>query len=132
MLPADDVGQFVNEVIMEAYDQLEAEIERHVLDADVRPALEADSSFQRETVTTIPAGLHPEFGGTQGELWQKPASKVPHLDGSQGFLQVWVPDDADDLALVRVTDGDYHPETVIEETRSRLRETVEETAKRAG
>lgn len=126
LLPSRDINRFVNDVVQELYDQIEAEIERHLLRADVRSDLEADASFQYETVTSVPEDIHPEYGGQEAELWQKPVSKVPYLDGAQGFLQVWVPKEPDELALVTVTAGDYDQEKVVEQTRNELRQTIVE------
>lgn len=124
LLPSRGVDRFVNDVVEELYDQIEAEIERHVLRADIRSELEADSDFQFETVTTIPEEIHPEFGGNPAELWQQPVSRVSSLNGSQGFLQVWIPQATDELALVTVTAGEYDAETVVARTRDELRETM--------
>ena len=110
----------------ELYEEIEAEIDRHVLDREVRPHLEADPDFRRETVTTVPEDIHPEYGGTDAELWQKPVSKVSYLDGAQGFLQVWIPAEPVDLALVTVTNGEYDEERVVEQTRDRLQESMME------
>lgn len=126
LLPSKDVQRFVSDVVHELYEEIEADIERHVLEADVQPALESDSEFQYETVTTIPDDIHPEYEGKAGELWQKPVSKVPFLDGAQGFLQVWLPEETDGIALVTVTRGEYDEDRVVEETRNRLRESLEE------
>ena len=103
---------------------IEAEIERHLLRADVRSDLEADASFQFETVTSVPEDIHPEYGGQEAKLWQKPVSRVSYLDGAQGFLQVWLPDETDELALVTVTAWEYDAEKVVERTRNELRQSM--------
>lgn len=120
LLPGGDVERFVDDLVRDVVEELEADIERHVLDVDVRPRLEADPDFQRETTAKIPEGIHPEYSGTDGELWQKPVSRVPYLDGSQGFLQVWLPVDVDEYGLVTVTRGDYDSDTVVERTKDHL------------
>jgi hypothetical protein len=125
ILPNRSVERFTNDVVQELYSEIEAEIKRHVLEADVRPMLEADSGFKYETMTAIPEDIHPEYAGQDGELWQKPVSKVSYLDGAQGFLQIWLPEDAEDLALVTVTSGEYDKEKVIEETRNHLQQSLQ-------
>lgn len=125
LLPSGDVERFVDELVTDVVKELEADIERHVLEVDVRPRLEADPDFQRETITTIPEGIHPEYSGTDGELWQKPVSRVPYLDGSQGFLQVWLPVDIDEYGLVTVTRGNYDSEAVVGRTRDYLLNAVQ-------
>jgi hypothetical protein len=65
-----------------------------------------------------------ERSGTDGELWQKPVSKVSYLDGAQGFVQVWLPEEAEKLALVTVTSGEYDHDTVIEQARDRLSQSI--------
>lgn len=124
LLPSKDINRFVNDVIQELYDQIEAEIERHLLRMDVRADLEADEGFQYETVTSVPEDIHPEYGGEEAELWQKPVSKVSYLDGAQGFLQVWIPEATNDLALITVTAGGYNAEQVVERTRDELRRSM--------
>lgn len=125
LLPNDDVEAFVTDVVEAVYDEIEAEIERRVLEIDVRPALKADSDFQCETVTTIPDDLHPEYGGQPGELWQKPGAKVEFLNSAQGFLQVWLPEETESVALVTATSGEYDEETVVEKTRTQLRQLTQ-------
>lgn len=124
LLPSSDIERFVDDLVSDVIDSIETDIERHVLACDVRPRLEGDPDFRRETVTTIPDGIHPEYSGTKGELWQKPVSRVPYLDGSQGFLQVWLPVDTEEYGLVTVTRGDYDSDAVVEETREYLLNTV--------
>jgi hypothetical protein len=128
ILPNGSVERFINAVVQELYSEIEAEIERHVLEADVRPMLEADSGIQYETKTAIPEGIHPEYAGQDGELWQKPVSKVSYLDGAQGFLQIWLPEETEDLALVTVTNGEYDKEKVIEETRNHLQQSLQKSS----
>jgi hypothetical protein len=124
LLPSRDVERFVSDVVQELYDEIESEIERHVVEADAQPVLESDPGFQYETSTLIPDGIHPEYSGTDGELWQKPVSKVSYLDGAQGFVQVWLPEEAEKLALVTVTSGEYDHDIVIEQARDRLSQSI--------
>lgn len=125
LLPDSDIEQFVTNVIRTLYNEIEADIERHVIEGDVRPQLEADPDFRQETVTALPEDIHPEYEGDDAELWQKPASKVDFLAGAQGFLQVWLPTAAEDLALVTVTSGAYDEEAVVERTREQLRDALQ-------
>ena len=128
LLPSKSVERFVTELVQELYDEIEREIERHVVDANVRPVLESDPDFRYETTTTIPTELHPDYSEMDGELWQKPISKVPYIDGAQGFLQVWLPNDTEDLALVILTSGEYAEDEVIEQARDQLQKSIEESS----
>lgn len=39
------------------------------------------------------------------------------MDGSQGFLQIWIPVDEDEITLVSATAGDYDRETIVDAIR---------------
>jgi hypothetical protein len=125
LLPSKSVERFVNEAVRELYDRITTEIERHVLEGEICPRLESDPDFRHETVSTVPDDLHPEYEGVEAELWQKPVSRVPYIDGSQGFLQVWLPVEADAFGLVTLTSGGYDEEAIVEQTRDRFLETVQ-------
>lgn len=60
LLPTRDIDRFVKDVIQELYDQIEAEIKRHLLRADVHSDLETGSNIQFETTTSVPEDIHPE------------------------------------------------------------------------
>lgn len=42
------------------------------------------------------------------------------MDGSQGFLQIWIPVDEDEITLVRATAGDYNREAIIDAIREEI------------
>lgn len=104
--------------------RIEKDADRHTITADIREQLETDPDFRQETTNPLPKGIHPKYTGEPAELWQKPASKVGYMDGSQGFLQIWIPVDEDDITLVSATAGDYDREAIVDTIREEFQSTI--------
>lgn len=119
LVPEKDLEKFISRTIQAVNEQVEAEADRHCIDRNIRPRLERDDDFRLETTKSLPKGIHPQYTGTEAELWQKPASKVDFIDGSQGFLQVWLPVDEDDLTLISATAGEYDREAIVDSFREK-------------
>lgn len=100
--------------------EIEADADRHTITTDVSEYLDTDPDFGYETTKPLPENVHPNYTDTDAELWQKPASKVECMDGSQGFLQVWIPVDEAAVTLVSATAGEYDRETVVDAVRKEI------------
>jgi len=124
IVPDGSIEEFVSRTAWMVNQQIEADADKHTIDADVRERLEADPDFRRETTKPLPKGIHPQYTGSEAELWQKPASRVEHMDGSQGFLRVWIPVDGDGTALVDATAGEYDREEIVDAIRDDLEAAV--------
>lgn len=85
--------------------RIEKDADRHTIAADLRKMLEQDADFRHETTKPLPKGIHPKY--TEAELWQKSASRIDYMDESQGFLQVWIPVDEEEVTLISATAGNY-------------------------
>ncbi|WP_225335952.1 hypothetical protein [Halomicrobium urmianum] len=125
VVPAKDLETFARNIINRFYDDIEAEAERHELEGDVQSVLEDDPGFHHQTTKAIPDDVHPVYAGEPAQLWQKSISKVDTVDGSQGFVQVWVPEEHDDVGFVSVTNGAYDPEQALHDVRSQLKSRLE-------
>lgn len=123
LVPDKSIEKFVSRTVRNVQERVEEEAERHTISAEVRDVLEQDDDFRHETSKPLPKGINPKYTGTEAELWQKPASHVEYMDGSQGFLQVWLPTD-DDVALVDATAGDYDREAIVDEVRKEIETDV--------
>lgn len=119
LVPARDLKTFAENVTHAFYDELKQTAKDHLLEGDVRGLLEDDPEFRYQTTKPLPADIHPAYTGDDAELWQKPVSKEPAIDGSQGFVQVWVPDD-ESVGFVYVTDGDYDQRQALTDVRTAL------------
>ncbi|MFC7195063.1 hypothetical protein ACFQL4_10995 [Halosimplex aquaticum] len=119
LVPARDLEAFARNVITEFYDELEAIAEDHLIDGDVQTLLEEDTDFRYQTTKPLPDGIHPTYTGEDAALWQKPVSQEPAIDGSHGFVQVWVPDD-ESVGFVFLTDGEYDQDRPLEAVRTAL------------
>lgn len=117
IIPDRDLDRFVSRTVEQVHAEIEAEADRHTIEQDIRPRLRDDPDCRLETTKPLPEGIHPKYTGEQAELWQKPASYVPSMEGSQGFLQLWVPVDEPTLTLVSVTAGNYDKENVVDAIR---------------
>lgn len=117
ILPAKNIEKFITQSIRTINQNIEEEADRHTITANVRPRLDADGDFRHETTKPLPEGIHPKYTGDAAELWQKPASKVEYMAGSQGFLQLWIPVEADEITLVRATAGEYDREAIVDAIR---------------
>lgn len=84
IVPDRGIEKFLSRVIWTVNEQVEADAERHTVRADIRDHLERDPTCRHETTKPLPADIHPNYTGAEPELWQKPASKVDFMDGSQG------------------------------------------------
>jgi hypothetical protein len=121
IVPDRSLEKFMSRTVQSANQRIKAEADRHTIDRDVRGLLDDDSDFRQETVKPLPKGIHPTYAGEDAELWQKPASKVEYIDGSQGFVQVWLPIGEDRVALVAATAGEYDRETVVDAIREEFK-----------
>lgn len=119
LVPAKDLQTFSQNVVYEFYDELEQTAEDHLLEGEVSSLLESDSDFRYQTSKPLPDGIFPSYTGEMVELWQKPVSKEPAIDGAQGFVQIWVPDEGA-VGFVSLTDGDYNPREALDSVRTRL------------
>lgn len=119
IVPASDLESFARNVVIAFYDEIEETARDHVIQGDVRRMLDEDTAFRYQTTKPLPDGIHPAYTGDKAELWQKPVSREPAIDGSQGFVQVWVPDD-ESAGFVFVTDGEYDQQQAIADVRESL------------
>lgn len=124
IVPDKNLERFISRTVRSVHDQIEHEAERHTITADIRDRLEHDPDFRQETTKPLPNGIHPKYTDKQAELWQKPASKVEFMSGSQGFLQIWIPVDEDEITLVNATAGDYDREEIVDAIRNAFETTV--------
>lgn len=124
IVPDKSFEKFISKTLWTLNTRIEEDADRHMIEADVWEILEADPAFRYETTKPLPRGIHPMYTDTDADLWQKPASSVESMNGSQGFLQIWLPTTEEMYALINVTAGDYDPEDVIDALREKLEETV--------
>lgn len=124
ILPDRSIEKFVSRSTWTVNEQIEADADRHTIDADVSDVLERDPDFRHETTKPLPKGIHPKYTGTEAELWQKPASRVEYMDGSQGFLQVWIPVEEREVTLVSATAGEYDGEAIVDAIREEFEAAV--------
>lgn len=117
IVPDKTLEKFISRTVRTVNTRIEEDADRHTITADIRERLETDPNFRQETTKPLPKGIHPKYTDEPAELWQKPASKVDYMDGSQGFLQIWVPVNEDDIALVSATAGDYDREAIVDAIR---------------
>lgn len=120
IVPDKSLEKFVSRTVYNVNTQIKEEADRHTITADIRAQLDHDPDFQYETTKPLPKGIHPTYTDAEVELWQKPASKVPYMDGSQGFLQIWIPVDEDEVTLVSATAGDYDREAIVDTIRTKF------------
>lgn len=123
LVPASDIESFARNVVSAFYDRLEETAREHLIEGDVHQLLDEDEAFRYQTTKPLPDGIHPTYTGEDAELWQKPVSKEPAIEGSQGFVQVWVPED-ESAGFVFVTDGDYDPNHALEAVRTALKSAL--------
>ncbi|WP_336330731.1 hypothetical protein [Haloarcula sp. CGMCC 1.2071] len=125
VIPAKDLETFARNVIERFYDELITTAEHHVIEGDVAENLASDPNFHQQTTKPLPDGIHPLYTGEAAELWQKPISKSTVVTGSEGFIQVWLPNSQDHGGLVSLTDGDYDTEQTLESVRTAFETTIE-------
>ena len=119
LVPDDDLEKFISRTVWLVNTQIEEKADRHTIETDIQHLLDTDPDFRFETTKPLPKGIHPAYTGTDAELWQKPASRVHYMDGSQGFLQIWIPVD-EGITLIDVTAGGYDRQTIIDAIRESL------------
>ncbi|WP_101296113.1 hypothetical protein [Halegenticoccus soli] len=117
IVPAKNLEKFVSQAIQSVHTQIKEDADRHTIAANVRKQLEQDPDFRYETTKSIPKGIHPKYTGEAAELWQKPASRVDYMVGSQGFLQIWIPVDEEEITLVSATAGEYDRDAIVDAIR---------------
>jgi hypothetical protein len=125
VIPAKDLETLARNVVERFYDELEATAEQHVIEGDIADMLTSDPDFRRETTKPLPDRIHPLYTGEAAELWQKPVSKSAAITGSEGFIQVWLPNSQDHGGLISLTDGDYDTVHALESVRTALEATIE-------
>ena len=86
LVPDDDLEKFISRTVWLVNTQIEEKADRQ-LETDIQHLLDTDPDFRFKTTKPLPKGIHPAYTGTDAELWQKPASRVHYMDGSQGFLK---------------------------------------------
>lgn len=124
IVPEKTLETFISKSVRTVNTQIEADADRHTINGDIRDRLTNDPDFNQETTKPLPKGVHPKYTGTDVELWQKPASKVAYMDGSQGFLQMWIPVDEDEITLVTATAGDYDRDAIVDAIREEFETAV--------
>lgn len=97
-------------------------IARTVIEEVAQSSLEA-CGFRHQTTKPLPQSLHPEYAGTEAELWQIPASTAGWVAGSNGFVRIWrLPDGP---GIVDPVGLDGPDEEAVAETKSRLTTAIE-------
>lgn len=124
IVPEKNLEKFVSRTVRTVNSQIEDEADRHTITADVHEQLDRDPNFRHETTKPLPKGIHPKYTDTPAELWQKPASKVEYMDGSQGFLQIWIPVDEEGITLVSATAGDYDRDEIVDAIREEFEAAI--------
>lgn len=115
----DYVDRLLYRIDSAVYDE---RIARRVIEGIDRSRLEA-CGFRQQTTKSIPKSIHPEYGGTDGELWQVPASNAGWVEGSNGFVRVWrLPDGT---AIIDPVGLDGPHEEAVAETKDRLPTAIE-------
>jgi len=117
IVPDDDIESFIEKTVWEVNRKIEEDADRHTITTDIREELKADPDFRQETTKPLPKGIHPKYTNDESVLWQKPASTVDFMEGSQGFLQIWIPVDEEDVTFVEATAGDYDREEMVDAIR---------------
>lgn len=117
IVPDKNLEKFVSRTVRAVNAKIEEDADRHTIDADIRDRLNRDPDFRHETTKPLPKGIHPNYTETEAELWQKPASRVEYMDGSQGFLQIWIPVEEEEVTLVSATAGEYDREAIVDAIR---------------
>ncbi|MFC4451117.1 hypothetical protein [Halorussus aquaticus] len=124
IVPDKNLEKFITRTVQKVHTQVEEKADRHMISADIRTVLEDDPDFSLETTKPLPKGIHPKYTEHEAELWQKPASRVEYIEGSQGFLQIWIPTDEDEITLVNATAGKYDRKAIVDTIRDRFEATV--------
>lgn len=125
IVPAKDLETFARNTVHAFYDELKTTAEQHLVEGDIDGFLEDNSDFRHQTTKPLPKNIYPTYTGQDADLWQKPVSKEAAIQGSQGFVQVWVPVDADDVGFVTVTSGEYDTEQALAAVRNNIEATLE-------
>lgn len=123
IVPDRTFEKFVTHAIQTVNTRIEEEADRHTIAADISGLLKQDEDFRHETTTSLPKGIHPKYTDTEAELWQKPASRVEYMSGSQGFLQIWLPSTEEECTLINATAGEYDRETIVDAIREEFEST---------
>lgn len=124
IVPDKNLEKFISHAVQTVNTQIEEDADRHTISADIQHQLIDDPNFRQETTKPLPKGIHPKYTGDEAELWQKPASKVEYMDGSQGFLQIWLPVDEDEITLVSATAGEYDRESIVDSIREEFETSI--------
>lgn len=120
IVPEKSLEKLVSQSVWNVNTQIKEDADRHTIATNIRNQLDQDSDFRCETTKQLPSGIHPNYTGTDAELWQKPASRVDFMDGSQGFLRLWIPVADDDITLIDVTAGEYDRERIVDEIKEQF------------
>lgn len=126
LVPAKDIETFVMNAARTLRTRLNQRAERHSLEGNVDAILKSDPHFNRETISEIPERIHPGYVDIDAELWQKPISQVEFLDGSQGFVQVWVPVPEDEIVVISLTRGEFDKDIALDQIREKFTSRIEE------
>jgi hypothetical protein len=124
IVPDRSFEKLITHAIQTIHTRIKTEADRHTISADISDFLEQDEDFRRETTKALPEGIHPTYTDTDAELWQKPASRVEYMSGSQGFLQIWLPTTEEECALIAATAGEYDRETIVDAIRKEFEAAV--------
>lgn len=107
LVPASDLETFARNIVYTFYDELKTTAEDHLIEGEIAEYLNADPDFRHQTTKPLPARVYPPYTGEEMELWQKPISKEPAIEASQGFVQIWLPDADEQIGFVTLTSGEY-------------------------
>ncbi|MFC7216173.1 hypothetical protein ACFQO4_19100 [Saliphagus sp. GCM10025334] len=117
IVPDRTFEKFITSTVQTLQTEIEEEADRHTISGEIRDILQQDRGFTLETTKELPKGIHPQYTGEEADLWQKPVSRVDYMDGAQGFLQIWIPIDEEEIALVSATAGEYDREAIVDAIR---------------
>lgn len=124
-VPATTVEDYVSRLVYRIDAAISDDLlSRNVVEELDQTALEA-LGFRQQTTKLVPESVHPEYGGTEAELWQTPAGNADWVEGSTGFIRIWrLPDDTGVVDPVNL-DGPHEDD--VAETKRRLTEGREES-----
>lgn len=125
LVPAKNLETFTRNVVYSFYDELEETAQNHLIEGDVLTFLKDDPDFRYQTTKLLPDGVYPTYTGEAAQMWQKPVSKEPDIEGSQGFIRIWVPENETSVGFVDVTAGQYEIEQALNQIRDRVESALD-------
>ncbi|ACV46581.1 MULTISPECIES: hypothetical protein [Halomicrobium] len=120
LVPTKNLEKLIRKVADIFYDEVEQTARDTIISGDVLSVLDDDPDFRYQTTKPLPDGVNPMYRGREAQLWQKPISKDSVIEGSQGFIQIWVPEEEESTGFISVTNGEYDNREALSEVRTAM------------